>query len=181
MIVSNEYVKKGLTNAGKYLHAPEQRLLLGATALAIQPFIDLNNKEVDKETRWMSVARTTAKIIAGTAVGVAVRYAGIAVVKALSKYKPVMDDLGQEVIGLKDCGPLIPLFKGKDKFKPISPELLDANMNRYIKAMGTFFATIAMIYTNFSLDAPITKWLTSAFSKSIEKHQAKAKSESGVK
>lgn len=180
LIVSNEHVKKGLNYAGKYLHAPEQRLLLGATALAIQPFIDLQNKDVDKETRLMSVARTIAKIIAGTAVGVAVRYAGIAAVKALSKYTPVLDKAGKQVVRLKDCGPLIPLFQGKNKFKPISPELLEANMNRYIKAMGTFFATVAMVYTNFSLDAPITKWLTSAFSKVIEK-QSKLKSESEVK
>ena len=64
MIIRNEYVKKGLDFAGKYLHAPEQRLLLGATALATQPFIDMHNKNVDKETRMMSVARTIAKIIA---------------------------------------------------------------------------------------------------------------------
>lgn len=168
--------------AGKHLHSPEQRLLLGATALAIQPVIDMRNKKVDKETRMLSVARTVAKIIAGTAVGVIVRYAGIAAVKAMSKYTPVMDAAGKNVIRLKDCGPLIPLFQGIHKFKPIPLKELNANMNRYIKAMGTFFATIAMIYTNFACDAPLTKWMTNIFSCSIEKKLEKEKNkENGVK
>ena len=180
MIVSNQYIKKGLNYAGKYLHAPEQRILLGATALAIQPFIDLKNKNVDEETRMMSVARTLAKIIAGTAVGVAVRYAGIWGVKALSKYTPVFDKTGTMVVRLKDCGPLIPLFQGKDKFVPIALEQLEGNMNRYIKAMGTFAATIAMVYTNFSLDAPLTKWLTKVFNKLLVKN-SQEKTENEVK
>lgn len=172
MIVSNKYVKQCLNYAGKKLHAPEQRLLLGATALAIQPWIDLKNKDVDKETRMMSVARTLAKIIAGTAVGVGVRYAGIACVKRLCKCTPILNKNGTKVIGLeKDRGILIPLFQGKNKFKQVTPEEFEADMNRYIKAMGTFAATIAMIYTNFSLDAPLTKWLTNEFNSILTKQE----------
>ena len=65
VIISNEHVKNGLAWAGKRLHAPEQRIVLGATALATQPFIDLHNKDVDEETRKLSAARTVAKIIYG--------------------------------------------------------------------------------------------------------------------
>ena len=65
-------------------------MILGATALATQPVIDLKNKEVDEETRMTSVARTIAKIVAGTIVGVVVRYAGIEAAKAFSKYKTVI-------------------------------------------------------------------------------------------
>lgn len=172
MIISNKNVKQCLNYAGQKLHAPEQRLLLGATALAIQPWIDLKNKDVDKETRMMSVARTLAKIIAGTAVGVAVRYAGIAGIKRLCKYTPILNKNGTKVIGLeKERGILVPLFEGKNGFKQVSPEEFEANMNRYIKAMGTFAATIAMIYTNFSLDAPLTKWLTNEFNTVLTKQK----------
>lgn len=62
--------------------------MLGATALATQPFIDLKNKDVDAETRKTSVARTLAKIVAGTLVGVAVRQAGISFVRKYSQYYP---------------------------------------------------------------------------------------------
>lgn len=179
LIVSNKRVKNCLDYVGKNLHAPEQRLLLGATALAIQPFIDLKNKDVDKETRMMSVARTLAKIIAGTAVGVAVRYAGIAITKALTKYTPVLDKSGN-VVRLKDCGLLVPLFQGMKKFKPIAPKELAENMTRYTKAMGTLLATVAMVYTNFSLDAPLTKWMTNLFNKVLVKQDA-VQNESGVK
>ena len=85
MIINNNLINRCLNWAGKTLHAPEQRILIGATGLAIQPFIDLNNKNVDKETRKTSAWRTAAKIIAGTIVGVAVRYWGIAFVKKFEK------------------------------------------------------------------------------------------------
>lgn len=172
LIISNKNVKQCLNYAGKKLHAPEQRLLLGATALAIQPWIDLKNKDVDEETRMMSVARTLGKIIAGTAVGVAVRYAGIEGVKRLCKCTPILNKDGTKVIGLeKDRGILVPLFQGKNNFKPVSLEEFEANMNRYIKAMGTFAATIAMIYTNFAIDAPFTKWLTNEFNTILTKQK----------
>ena len=44
--------------------------------------------------------------------------------------------------------------------------------------MGTFAATIAMVFTNFILDAPLTKWLTGLFNKIIDKTE-KAKSAQG--
>ena len=94
MIIKNKAIKSVLDFSGKYLHAPEQRIILGATALATQPLIDLKNKNVDEETRKTSVARTIAKIIAGTLVGVVVRYAGIAFVRRYTKYTPVINDNG---------------------------------------------------------------------------------------
>ena len=44
MIISNKIVKQALDWTGRKIHSPEQRLVLGATALATQPFIDLKNK-----------------------------------------------------------------------------------------------------------------------------------------
>ena len=40
-------------------------------------------------------------------------------------------------------------------------------MTKYRKAMGTLVATIAMVATNFLLDAPLTKYLTNVFQKHI--------------
>ena len=43
---SNRTIKY-VTRIGEIINSPEQRLILGATALATQPFIDLNNKKAD--------------------------------------------------------------------------------------------------------------------------------------
>ncbi len=170
MIVSNKYVKSSLDFAGKYLHAPEQRMILGATALATQPVIDLKNKEVDEETRMTSVARTIAKIVAGTIVGVVVRYAGIEAAKAFSKYKTVVDKESQKVIQIipdAKRGQLVPLFAGKKTIFPIEEEILKKRFTKYQKAMGIFAATVAMIGTNFLIDAPLTKYFTGKFTKML--------------
>lgn len=156
--------------AGKRLHAPEQRLILGATALATQPFIDLNNKSVDKETRMTSVARTLAKIIAGTLVGVIVRQAGISLVKHYTQFEPIIDKQKNLVTGIirkKGKDFFVPMFAGKNKFISMSPEELQKRFNLYTKAMGTFAATVAMIFTNFLIDAPLTKYLTEVFQNKI--------------
>ncbi len=170
VIISNEHVKNGLAWAGKRLHAPEQRIVLGATALATQPFIDLHNKDVDEETRKLSAARTVAKIIAGTAVGVAVRYAGIWFVNKYSQFEKVYADaqktIVKEIIPDAKKGFLTPLFLQKSIF-PISDKELMKRMTKYRKAMGTLVATIAMVATNFLLDAPLTKYLTNVFQKHI--------------
>ena len=179
MIIRNEYVKKSLDFAGKYLHAPEQRLLLGATALATQPFIDMHNKNVDKETRMMSVARTIAKIIAGTLVGVAVRQAGISFVKAFCKYKPVTDSAGKIISVAKqtDKDFFVPILDKLSLDKGLTVEKLNKKFNLYTKALGTFFATVAMVFTNFLLDAPLTKWMTGVFHKKIVNKEAEASQE----
>ena len=172
MIISNEKVKSGLNWAGKALHAPEQRIILVATALATQPFIDLNNKDVDEETRKISAARTIAKIIAGTTVGVIVRYAGIWAANRYSKFEKVFADADKKIIEKiipdKKNGFLTPAF-AKNTIFPISDAELAKRMTRYRKAMGTLLATIAMVATNFLCDAPLTKYLTKVFQKGLEK------------
>ena len=172
MIISNEKVKSGLNWAGKALHAPEQRIILGATALVTQPFIDLNNKDVDEETRKISAARTIAKIIAGTTVGVIVRYAGIWAANRYSKFEKVFADTDKKIIEKiipdKKNGFLTPAF-AKNTIFPISDAELAKRMTRYRKAMGTLLATIAMVATNFLCDAPLTKYLTKVFQKGLEK------------
>ena len=172
LIISNETVKKGVNWAGKALHSPEQRLILGATALATQPFIDLNNKDVDEETRKISAARTIAKIIAGTTVGVLVRYAGIWAAKRYSQFEKIFADADKKIIAKiipdKKRGIFTPVFAGKTIF-PISDKEFTQRITRHRKAMGTLLATVAMVFTNFLLDAPLTKYLTKIFQKGLEK------------
>ena len=47
LIITNNTIKKCFDFAGKKLHAPEQRMLIGATALVTQPWIDSKNNDVD--------------------------------------------------------------------------------------------------------------------------------------
>ena len=70
---SSSTVSNVLQKINKNVSSPEQRLILGVTALFTQPFIDLSNKRVNEETRLMSFARTLSKIVVGTTVGVLVR------------------------------------------------------------------------------------------------------------
>lgn len=173
MIISNKTVKTVLDWTGKNLHSPEQRIILGATALATQPFIDLHNKEVDEETRKTSVARTIAKIIAGTLVGYAVRRAGISFVRKYSQYTVhTVKGLVTKITPEKGSGFFVPMFtkplKPKEKsIFPIAEDKLEKKFELYRKAMGTFVATVAMIGTNFILDAPLTKFFTGIFQKQL--------------
>ena len=57
------------------------RLVLAGTGILLQPTIDYYNKKVDRKTREVSAVRTASKIIAGTAVGLVVRGACLAISK----------------------------------------------------------------------------------------------------
>lgn len=143
---------------GKNISTPENRLILGVTALATQPFIDLYNKRVDPETRKVSVARTIAKIIAGTTTGVILRASFI---KFSKKYSS-----------------LDPLAKGLKRF--LTPRNAPSEINyayeQYQKMMGTIFGVLfSVIVTNFAIDAPATKYLTNYFNKKFTEPDKKAK------
>ena len=128
-----------IKKAGEKISSAEQRLILGASALMSQPFIDAKNKNV-------SVARTIAKIVAGTFTGFVIRKACIKSIKALSH---------------------IPQ-KGVPKWKSIlTPEGIKDNktdaFSQYRNAVGTIVALVVMLFTNFLIDAPLTKFLTNTF------------------
>lgn len=179
MIINNKTISSCLDWAGRRLHAPEQRIILGATALATQPFIDLQNKNVDKETRKTSAARTIAKIVAGTAVGVAVRYAGIAFVRKYCQYEKVFNNAGlvERIIPKKGRSLFVPIFTRGDNVFPIAEDVLTKKFEKHAKAMGTFVATVAMFATNFLLDAPLTKWFTKLCVKAMSAKDNNKKSE----
>lgn len=171
IIISNRAEKFISEFVGKHINSPEQRLIQGATALALQPFIDFQNHAADEDTRAVSVARTIGKIVAGTLAGVAIRYAAIALAKGFSKYT------------LKEGPKYLTDIKRKTKYDILLPkfdctkeqiekvDFLD-KYDKTIKTIGTFIGTVAMVFTNFIIDAPltkiITKWLTPVIKKKVE-------------
>ncbi|MFI3300469.1 MAG: hypothetical protein R3Y28_03520 [Candidatus Gastranaerophilales bacterium] len=158
--VSSEKSIENIKKFGQKISSPEQRVILGATALATQPFIDANNKRVDEKTRKVSVARTIAKILVATTTGYLTRKGCITAIKAWSQ-KPAKD-----------------LPKYKSMFMPNGKDLnIDVNSDafkQYQNAAGTIAALAVMTVTNFAIDAPLTKKLTNVFINKHEKDDAKA-------
>lgn len=164
-----QFVKK----IGTIINSPEQRLILGATALATQPFIDFYNRSADEETRAVSTARTIGKIVAGTLTGVSIRYGAIKGFKQFAKYNMKIENgIVKEVTQKTKKDIFFPMLA---KFKQNQTvEEFEKGYNKYINAMGTFIATAAMVFTNFLIDAPLTKYITNElnpkFKKKLEKY-----------
>ena len=163
MQVSKEKVIDRVAYIGKKWSSPHQRAILGVTALVMQPYIDWKNKSVDEKTRKVAVARTVAKIIAGTLTGVALRAGFIKGIAAMSTTAAEIPANAKPFTKkLKQC--LTP--------KNLDPSNKDA-LAQYRNAMGTILSLGAMIFTNFLIDAPLTKFLTNRFIKIQEKGENK--------
>jgi len=135
-----------------------QRLILGATALSSQPFIDLNNKKVDERTRQISCAKTIAKIISGTSVGFAVRWACTKIAKTYT----CVDANGRKAASNSFLSPSVMKSFSKDRHI------------QYINSVGAILGIMTCLFTNFLIDAPLTRYLTNKFSDKIdEKYKAK--------
>ena len=150
---TNGKITNGIKWVGQHISSPENRLILGVTALMSQPFIDLHNRRVDERTKEVSAARTVAKIIAGTTTGVIVRYACIAAANALT-HKPGT--------GVKKISTL---------FYPKNSKITAKQLKKYINFMGTALSLGVMMFTNFLIDAPLTKFLTNKFIGDIDKRK----------
>lgn len=152
---------KKMDSAIKWIHeniaSHDQRLVLGITALGTQPFIDLNNKKVDEDTRKISCAKTLAKIIAGTTLGYTVRFL---CTKLANGYTQV-DKMGKKAKTNSFLAPAVMNKYTKDK------------RLQYINAIGSILGVITCIFTNFLIDAPLTKILTNKFSEQIKQKDLK--------
>lgn len=158
MIISDEKTLNSLKWIGEKVSSPQNRLILGVSALLSQPFIDLSNKKVDEDTRKVSTARTVAKIIAGTLTGVAIRSACIHSIDAFTKYP---DEITENM----------KFKKLRSLFAPSKGILKD--LNQYKKSFGTILSLVVMVFTNFLIDAPLTKFLTNKFIDGIKKNDDK--------
>ena len=135
----------------------ENRLIMGATAILTQPTIDFYNCKVDEETRTISRNRTIAKIIAGTLVGIMVRGSSYKLVEKMTNLKSKQ----------RSEKLLLPNRYLKDLIK--NPKLL----KNYRSALSTGIAILAMCFTNFLIDAPLTVYLTNLFNEKKEKQETK--------
>ena len=134
---------KMISDIGHDISSAENRLILGVTALMTQPFIDAKNKNVDEETRRVSGCRTIAKIIAGTLTGYAIRKGAIKAIRAWSQL------------------PAPGVSRYRTLFTPKGARSTNTEAyKQYQNAMGTVVALVVMMFTNFIIDAPLTKFLT---------------------
>lgn len=132
---------------GKHISTPQNRIIVGVTALMTQPFIDLYNKKVDEKTRQASCARTIGKNIAGMITGYGIRASFIKFVKSNSK----LENTDKKI---------------KKLFTPseANPNLKQA-YKQYQNAMGTFFAIAGLVFSGFLIDVPLTNSITNAIMK----------------
>ena len=153
-IFTSERAIKTFERIGKYISPAENRAILGVTALGLQVGIDAMNHRVDEETRKISMARTAAKVIAGTLTGFAIRKALIKSVDAFSKLPGSVGKNGKPVT----------LTKLNTFFSPVTKALPNSDeYQNYKNGLGNVLALIVMLFTNFAIDWPLTKFLTNKF------------------
>lgn len=129
----------------------ENRAIMGASAIVLQPIIDLCNKKVDDTTRLMAVCKTVSKIVVGTLVGICVRGGAYRMVRQMTNPRGVT----------KMSKFLMPSMYSEQLTK--SPKLL----RNYRSALSTALAITAMLVTNFVIDAPLTALMTNKLTKKI--------------
>ncbi|MCQ2754128.1 MAG: hypothetical protein MJ231_03670 [bacterium] len=132
-------------------HPAVNRLIMGGGALAFQPAIDKFNHRVDEETREVAKNRTIAKIIAGTFVGIFV---------ARGPAYTLVNKMTQ-INGKSKFSKMLLPNHNKDMMKVLST--VKESLSNYKLAWSTFIALGIMVFTNFLLDAPLTKYLTNKF------------------
>lgn len=120
------------------IKSPGQRLIFGASALALHPLLDKINPWVDEETKKISTTRSAAKAIASTATGVVIREACIVGTDAILNNKNIAGKL--------------PKYMLKDK-------------GHTAAVIGTLMGLAVMVFTNFLIDVPLTDKLTAIFTK----------------
>lgn len=155
--VTGEKGDKIFKAVGREISSAENRVILGVTALMSQPFIDYHKRNIDEDTRRVAVCRTIAKIIAGTLTGFTVRKATIKGIQMCSKLPAPNVRNWQTIFTPKDVKKV-----DTDEFK------------QYQNALGTFISLGVMLFTNFLIDAPLTKFLTNTLNEKAVKNKEKS-------
>jgi len=141
----------------------QNRLIMGGTAIFIQPAIDRHNKHVNEETRETAALRTTAKVIVGTGAGIAVRQPCYNITEAMTNVEGNKTWSKWFIPSSKLEG-----LKNDSKF-----------LKNHRTTIATFMALGIMLFTNFLIDAPWTVKLTNKFIASSDK-LAKLRNEEGI-
>lgn len=166
---SNESAKKldRWNKIDNWVSKPAQnRAIMGVTALMTQPFIDYNNKKVDKETRKMAFFNRLAVILAGTSVGIFI-------------VRGPIHTLTEKMTNLKGKYKLSKTFLPKKYLSEI--EQNESFLKNHRVALSTFLAVSACTITNFLLDAPLTIYFTNLFQDKFCKKKNKKNTEVEVK
>jgi len=150
---------------GRKLSSPHQRALQGVAALAIQPIIEYKNKDIDDDTRAVATARIIGKVFSGALVGIIVRGLCIALMGKVAKTPSAEEfaKLAQEgaTKGKKALSNLLsPSVKTVKRLIDEQGKILPDIYDDYRKGMGTLIGTLVGMYTNFSVDVPITEYMT---------------------
>ena len=161
--VEGEKAIRHLDWVGRTISSPQNRFIMGVTALASQPFFDLHNKEVDENTRIVSCSKTLGKIIAGTTTGVLIRYLAIKAAEGMSR---TPEELASGVVKKLTK---FNTFLSTLNTHPHKPEYY----KQYRNALGTFIGIGVMLITNFAIDLPLTNMLTNFFNKKIRASKEK--------
>ncbi len=147
----------------KNFSSPQQRAVLGVTALCTQPFIDLFNFHIKKEDKPITVAKTIAKIVVGTTVGIILRGYAIKAVRNFTK--------ATSTGAFSQC--LLPKKIAEALLK--NPKAVPQTyLNNYRNGLGTFIGTMGGLITNFLIDAPLTKKLTNFLHEKVFMKKEKA-------
>lgn len=167
-VIKSEKTQKAIEWMGG-LSSPANRFIMGVTALATQPWIELQNKDVDEKTRNMSCARICAKIIAGTTVGVIVRSLSIKSIKNFTRSP-------EELKKLAEAGKKVSKWHTALIPSNMTPQAFAESgkfVSKHRNALGTIIGVGIGLFTNFALDVPITNLLTNVFVDKVNKNDAR--------
>lgn len=144
---------------GTILSRPDVgRAILGATALTTQPFIDYYNPRVDRDTATVSTSRTIGKIIAGTAVGCAVRSACYYGSRVLTNTNANAKEW-QKI-----------LLPSETMIQYLSKRNVDWIKN-YRSTLALLVGLFVMLGTNVLLDVPLTHMISKKVLKLFNKYK----------
>ena len=147
--IKNKNRLKILNKAGDIMGRPmPNRLIMGATAIVSQPFIDEHNKRVDKDTARTARNRTIGKIVAGTAVGCVVRGLIFKLINSCTN-EDISVDRWNNVLTPRNT-------------TTVRPSMLPNRLRNYRTALSTIVAMIVMIGTNIAFDLPLTNMISNA-------------------
>ncbi len=122
---------KIFTRLPEVISTPQQRMLVGGSALILHPIIDLNNKKVDKRTRETSASRSMSRAIVGTISGIAVR--------------ALCNNAGDKLSKSKNPTFAIDALKNANS----------AQLKRYGVVLGSILSLLALSVSNMIFDVPL--------------------------
>lgn len=147
--IKNKNRLKILNKAGDIMGRPmPNRLIMGATAIVSQPYIDEHNRRVDKDTARTARNRTIGKIVAGTAVGCVVRELIFKLINSCTN-EDISVDRWNNVLTPRNT-------------TTVRPSMLPNRLRNYRTALSTIVAMVVMVGTNIAFDLPLTNKISNA-------------------